>query len=166
VLLTRGGPEGPDGPDGPDGPNGPFPNAAETELLNQIPQSLQTPECTRAEVPSGTRAAVDCFTDTPQLFTFVLFADAGSMQGFYDASVNASPAIPDTGNCATGETSEDTWLDPQGATTGRLLCYFDDSGSAVLEWTHDRRLIHGEATRPDGDLAALYQDWSQIADYA
>jgi len=160
VLARRGG-----GSTDGEG-EGSFPNPAESELLNQVDPTLQSPPCTRAAgLPSGARAGVDCFTDTPQLSTFILFGEPGSMTAEYDTRVAASPALVDTGDCSAGETSEGTWVGPDGAVRGRLLCYFELGGSAFIVWTHDGRTILGAAERPDGDLQELYSFWTGIADY-
>jgi serine/threonine-protein kinase len=170
-LATTGGGDGPSPPP-PNGPTpqpldttGEFPSEAEQALLGQIPPELQTPACTRATPPEGALAAVDCFTDTPQLLTYTLFADQPSMQAFYDAEVSTAGVTPQTGNCAAGEASEDSWLNPGGAESGRLLCFTDQFGSSVIVWTHDTRLIVGESTRPTAEPIKHYNFWAGIADY-
>lgn len=144
---------------------GPFPNPAETELLAHVPPRLQTPACTRSTAPpAGALAAVDCFTDTPQLVDYVLFADAAAMNAAYDQQVSESGIPRGSGNCATSEPSEDSWLDPEGNESGRLLCY-EDGFSAIIAWTHEELLIGAETTRPGGTIKQVYNFWAGIADH-
>ena len=173
VVIATGGDDPPvDGPpvDGPpvDGPPaGPFPNAAEAELLGHIPTALQSPPCERATAPvSGAVASVECFTDTPQLMDYALFRDAAAMDAAYRERVATSGVTEQTGDCAAGEPAEDSWLDPAGATAGRLLCFTNEAGSPAIAWTHDRLLILAEASRPAGELTALYGFWTGIADHS
>ncbi|MDQ4005652.1 MAG: serine/threonine protein kinase, partial [Actinomycetota bacterium] len=164
LVVTVGG----DGPpvDGPP-PTAPFPNAAETELLRHIPQNLQDPPCERTTQPiPGAAASVACFTDTAQLLDYSLFRDAAAMDAAYQQRVAASGMAADTGDCSTGQPAEGTWLDPDGATSGRLLCFTNESGTPSIAWTHDELLILGEASRPIGDPVALYDFWTGIADHS
>jgi hypothetical protein len=132
VVATGGdGPEPPASPSAPPSPTptaadttGPFPNAVESQLLSHVPTNLQEPPCTRgASLPPGAIAYVECFTDTPQLLDYWLFADAAAMNAAYDGRVAEAGVTPSTGNCGAGETSEDSWVDAGGAESGRLLCY-------------------------------------------
>lgn len=143
----------------------PFPTQVESQLLAHVPTQLQNPPCTRgATSPPGAIAAVDCFTDTPQLMYYALFADQASMDAAYNARVDAAGVARDTGNCSAGETSEDTWLDPQNVESGRLLCY-QDGGTGVIVWTHNELLILAEARRPAGTIRQTYNFWTGIADH-
>jgi hypothetical protein len=169
VVLASGGdepppPMPPSPVPGPTATAGPFPTGAEARLLSHVPASLQTPPCTRGtSLPPGAVAYVECFTDTPQLLDYWLFADADSMESAYDARVAAAGVSPETGNCASGETSEDSWVDPDGAESGRLLCVEDVGGTVV--WTHDDLLILAEASRPGGTIQQAYRFWTGIADH-
>jgi serine/threonine protein kinase len=176
VVLASGGDE----PDPPPSPppvptpaptptsadtTGPFPNAAESQLLTHIPPNLQEPPCTRGTgLPPGAIAYVECFTETPQLTDYWLFADAASMNAAYDGRVAEAGVTPSTGNCGAGETSEDSWLDPQGTESGRLLCY-EDGFSGITVWTHDELLILAEASRPGGTIRQVYRFWAGTADH-
>ncbi len=142
-----------------------FPNASESQLLAQIPDDLQTPPCTRGDVLlNGAIAAVDCFTDTPQLLTYTLFPDAASMNAAYDQEVTQAGVPRETGDCSVGEASEDSWVTAEDVESGRLLCY-RDGGTGVIVWSHDSRLILAEARRPAGELRDTYDFWAGIADY-
>jgi serine/threonine protein kinase len=169
VLASGDDPPPPPNPPSPvPGPTattaGPFPNEAEARLLSHVPTSLQTPPCTRGtSLPPGAVAYAECFTDTPQLLDYWLFADAASMDAAYDARVAEAGVSPQTGNCASGETSEDSWVDPDEAESGRLLC-FEDLGGTVV-WTHNDLLILAEASRPGGTIRQAYQFWTGIADH-
>jgi serine/threonine protein kinase len=167
VLATSGGP----GPSPTPPPTtvppttGTFPTEAESQLLGHVPPQLQTPACTRGSAPpAGAIAAVDCFTDTPQLMYYALFADRSAMDAAYQTAVATAGVTQGTGNCANGETSEDTWLDPEGIESGRLLCYLDGS-TAVIVWTHNELLILAETRRPAGTIQQTYNFWTGIADH-
>jgi serine/threonine protein kinase len=174
VVLVAGGEDPPPPPPSPSpapsptvtfDTGGPFPNQAEAELLTHIPTDLQSPPCTRGTAPpAGAVAYVDCFTDTPQLLDYWLFADAASMQAAYDARVAEAGISPETGDCASGQPAEDSWLDPEGTESGRLLC-FDDAGTGTVLWTHDELLIMAEARRPGGTIRDVYRFWRNIADH-
>jgi hypothetical protein len=160
VALSSNGGGGGGGP-------GPFPNAAERQLLDRIPQSLQTPACTRAsEAAPGSVAGVDCFTDTPQLLIYSSFSDGAAMQRAYDARVAEAGVPRDSGDCSQGQPSEDTWVDPAGTQDGRLLCFTPATGIPTIVWTHQEHLVIAEASRPAGDAVALYEFWTGIADYS
>jgi len=174
IVLAGGGGNGPSPPPSPPPttvspttgpPTGAFPTQTESELLSHIPSNLQNPPCTRSVAPApGATAAVDCFTDTPQLMYYTLFPDAESMNTAYDDAVASSGVTPGTGNCADGQAAEDTWLDPNEVESGRLLCY-DDGGTGVIIWTHNELLILAEARRPGGTISQTYNFWAGIADH-
>jgi serine/threonine protein kinase len=173
AVATGGdGPEPPPSPSPPPSPTptaadttGPFPNAAESQLLSHVPTNLQEPPCTRgASLPPGAIAYVECFTETPQLLDYWLFADAAAMNAAYDGRVAEAGVAPSTGNCGAGETSEDSWVDAAGAESGRLLCY-EDGFSGITVWTHDELLILAEASRPGGSIRQVYRFWTGIADH-
>ncbi len=171
-IVLAGGRDGQPPPSPPASPSptvapttGPFPTETESQLLAHVPANLQSPACTRAATPPpGAIAAVDCFTDTPQLLTYALFADQASMSAAYEAEVDFSGIARGTGNCGAGEPAEDTWLDPDGAESGRLLCY-EDGLSAVVTWSHEELLILAEARRPGGTIRQTYNFWAGIADH-
>ena len=108
---------------------------------------------------------MDCFTDTPQLTTFALFSDLAAMSAAYGERVDASGVPEQSGSCADGEPAEDSWVDPDQAPSGRLLCFTGPTGSPTIVWTHGDELILGETSHPGGDAVALYEFWTGIADY-
>jgi serine/threonine protein kinase len=167
VLATSGGPGPSPTPPPTTAPptTGPFPTEAESQLLAHVPPQLQTPACTRGSTPpAGAIAALDCFTDTPQLMYYALFPDRPTMDAAYQAAVATAGVAQGSGNCANGETSEDTWLDPEGTESGRLLCY-QDGGTAVIVWTHNELVILAETRRPAGTIKQTYNFWTGIADH-
>jgi hypothetical protein len=90
--------------------------------------------------------------------------DALAMNAAYDQQVSESGIPRGSGNCATSEPSEDSWLDPEGNESGRLLCY-EDGFSAIIAWTHEELLIGAETTRPGGTIKQVYNFWAGIADH-
>jgi hypothetical protein len=75
------------------------------------------------------------------------------MDEWFDGSVlNVAGAPP--GDCAVGHLAEGTWSAGQ-VRSGRVLCY-QKRGASSIEWTDERFLVLGHASRDDlGDLELL-----------
>ncbi len=157
-----------------------FPNAAEAVLLDRLPSSMVR-SCERAPVEgapiyqreltlSGSGRASN-FVDTPLTVTAGLtcFIDLNRVlywNAIGPANVDAVFARRiavlgvQVGNCAeTAGRYWETW--EAGAHAGKLVCYTNADGAAVLEWTYGNEAIYAVATRRNGDAAALYAWWRQ-----
>jgi len=140
------------------------PTASEQALLADIPQRFQDPPCTRAVLPPGAIAAVDCFTDTPQLLTFAQFPDDAALDAAYAAEVAAAGVSRFSGACGMGRAGEHDWVggdvEPRG---GRVLCYvqsLDGRRTPLVVWTDRENLVLGAAARPGGTLTQLGRFWA------
>jgi hypothetical protein len=140
------------------------PTASEEALLADIPQRFQDPPCTRAVLPPGAIAAVDCFTDTPQLLTFARFPETDALDAAYAAEVASSGVSRFSGACGMGRTGEHDWVggdaEPRG---GRVLCYLhsvDGEPTPVFIWTDRENLVLAAAARPGGTLPQLGRFWA------
>ena len=106
----------------------------------------------------------------PQVAEFYLYPDKATMDAVFtedvsDVGLGDLPAGQDC-TTATGVTS---W-NSGNRNAGLVGCYLDaENNAAVIIWTDDAALIEGLVAAPGGshgDLATLYQWWTQHSAYA
>jgi hypothetical protein len=97
--------------------------------------------------------------------TIAMNSNFGSyLIGYGNQSKHTLPVDRDTRNCRSGKASKGTWAyrnDPEGNPVGRFVCYVDDSDTASILWTYNKRKILAEASRDDENLEALYEWWEK-----
>ena len=138
----------------------PAPSREEERLINLLPQSLATTCDPTSEVPPGGLAAVDCVSNDVDV-RYIQFESASPMNDWFDGSSIGADA--QQGDCATDQIAEDVWS-VQQVRHGRVVCYQKRSDNeSWIEWTDERFLVLGRASRPDlGDLD-LYRWWASRA---
>ena len=72
-------------------------------------------------------------------------------QSLLGGIVSATP-----GTCRERRPALETWS--FGGVSGKLVCYENDTGDAVLLWAFDDGHLFAKAVRDDGGMAALL-DW-------
>jgi hypothetical protein len=143
-------------PSAADAGGGGEPDDAMATLLSHVPEHIR-PACE----PSGpwyenTRAQVWCGVGDIGV-TYILFADAESMNAEYDALVGD---LRDQGFCDVDEVSEGWYYIGEDQTeAGRLFC-FDEAGVGRWAiWDTEEILIFSAALHPGGDRQALFDFW-------
>jgi hypothetical protein len=64
----------------------------------------------------------------------------------FEGNVEPQGGAKGDNGCADGVVGEGTYnIRPQKSVAGRVLCFRDDEGNAVVAWTHDRLLTLGYA---------------------
>ena len=71
----------------------------------------------------------------------------------------AKLAVPE-GTCGEDSKASMDW--EAGAHAGKVMCYVDADGAAVLEWTYGDVPVMGIAHRRDGDQMELWAWWRSI----
>jgi serine/threonine-protein kinase len=136
-----------------------FPNPDEQRLLSHVPGDFNG-TCKRAEPLRNSVASVQCTPSSGANRAFyTLFSNTPDLDGAYDQNRTEQGVARDSGNQCPSDRSYN-----QGAgTVGRILCYFQRDGTAVVIWSHDSLLILGEASRDDGSVSQLLDFWQHNA---
>ena len=103
------------------------------------------------------RAGLTCLTDSIRVLYWRAGLDGDSEELFHNMLTRRSIT---EGSCdATGRVYED-WS--AGAHGGHIMCFTDEEGTSVLEWTFADANIYAIASRRDGDADALYTWWRNV----
>ena len=132
----------------------------EMQLLALVPASFRGSCNPTPGIPPSAATAVDCVSGDVSV-RYTRFEDQPSMNDWFEGTVNTAGAS--SGDCATTHVAEGVWS-ILGENHGRVVCYQRRSkGESWIEWTDDRFLVLGHATRPDlGDMD-LYRWWATRA---
>jgi hypothetical protein len=150
-------------------PTAGFPNAAETDLLDHVPEAIRS-TC-RAAVTSDhlratAEAVVDCYpraASSPNFVRYGSFPTLQAMDGIFNIDVGFVGDRAKVGvNCNNEPYTGGLGTYGRGGTTvGQIMCYLDGS-SAWIEWTYEPGLTWVSASRGDGDSESLYDWWSDL----
>jgi serine/threonine protein kinase len=144
-----------------------FPNAAEQELLGEVPLALTMKNsCTRNEEAEqdtiNVAASVVCTSDDDvNKIVFTKFTSPQALEKHYQAAVARAGVGAGSGDCRSAEQAEGTYSSDSGRTTGRSLCY-QQRGSSFVEWTDEGSRTLAEATRADPDYGKLRGWWDAV----
>jgi hypothetical protein len=151
---------------GPTPSSSAFPTADEQALLDHIPTTI-APHCERAgSMTGGLGGLVSVRCRPPDGGADIVWYDEFSTHATaaerFQRLVTAS-GVQD-GTCTTTVTEAvGDWLLGSGV-AGDLLCYSAD-GAAWIVWTYTDEPIVAQATRADGNGAALYTWWKGVGPY-
>lgn len=154
----------------------PFPNADESELLDRLPNQVAD-RCERAdaddrpvyedtalvagatvrEVPLRISAGLTCLTDLTRVVYWRAISPS-EIDAIFIQRISKGGAAE--GDCSLGSRAWQTW--EVGPHAGKLYCYTNSDGEAVLEWTFGYEPVYASASRRDGDTAALYAWWRDV----
>ena len=147
-----------------------FPNAAEQELLNEVPLALTSKNtCVRNAEPeqdtANVQASVSCAPPDGDVnkVVFTKFTSSQAMDNHYQAAVATTGIGESTGDCRSTEHAEGAYTGESNQTTGRTLCY-QDRGSSFMDWTDDQSHTLVQATRVDPDYGKLRDWWAGVVD--
>jgi serine/threonine protein kinase len=147
--------------------NSRYPNAAERELLGEVPLALTMKDsCTRnADAERDTanvQASVTCTSDADvNKVVFTKFTSSKALDNQYRAAVATADVGQSSGDCTSAERAQGRYAGEEGRTSGKALCY-QQNGSSFIEWTDDGSHILGVATRVDPDYAKLRGWWAGV----
>jgi class 3 adenylate cyclase len=106
-------------------------------------------------LPMVVRAGLSCLTDLTRV---VYWQAAKAQEGPDEAFFNlAARRKVEPGSCETDGRARETWA--AGAHEGNVMCFTDNEGHSVIEWTFTAANIYAIASRRDGDADALYEWW-------
>ena len=130
----------------------PDPESAYQQLLASVPFEL-TSRCERGGRTGAAIARLDCDPASgADRVTYLLFDAQDAMTAAYRARLDRIAAADLEGpGCGKGPGTE-------RLKNGRKACYADGSAASVL-WTNDLVYVLADATRTDGDWAALERFW-------
>ncbi len=133
-----------------------FPNAGEAMLLTHVPTPFRS-TCIRAELRPTETASVQCFPPRGASSVFYnQYRNAAASAAVYNNLIEGGGVTRGTGE-TNGCPFENT-LTIDGQESGRVACYFLDSGEERLAWTNRALSILAEASIADG--ASLDQFWN------
>jgi serine/threonine protein kinase len=147
--------------------NSRFPNAAEQELLGEVPLALTMKDsCTRNEDAerdtTNVQASVICTSDADaNKVVFTKFLSSKALDNQYQAAVATAGVRQSSGDCSSAERAEGGYAGEAGRTSGQALCY-QQNGSSFIEWTDEGSHILGEATRIDPNYVKLRDWWAGV----
>lgn len=162
--CDRGPGQGRDGTAGPAGAPVPGLGAEEQRLASLIPNEAVRVSC---------RPVTDGADSTGELAEVVCTFDGGTVYyQSYSTSEQArdawakSPLPPDAGQ-PTGCDESSFWYegdyrDPSRNYEGKLRCFVETSGRAVIVWTDDSQRVLGMAIRSDGNSDRLVATWQDL----
>jgi class 3 adenylate cyclase len=166
ILLAAQRPSTPPGGNATPSPST-FPNAAETDLLAQIPTSIRD-LCRRTEAPAervGTLASLRCDLGLTAKVDTVWYDQTASLQELADYLLIVEQRERLQRDTCGVDVARATGLWQVGSThSGRLLCY-TSGGHTWIEWSYDAQRILVRAVRSGdapADWLALFEWWQQI----
>jgi serine/threonine protein kinase len=147
--------------------NSRFPNAAEQELLNEVPLALTSKNsCIRnseTEQDPNVAASVVCSPSDGDVnkVVYTKFTSPRVMDRRYQAAVATAGIGESSGNCLKGDRAEGTYNGEANQSSGRALCY-QDHGSSFIVWTDAASHILVQATRVDPDYQKVRNWWAGV----
>lgn len=131
----------------------PDPESAYQQLLASVPLELAD-RCTRGGRAGAAIARVECEPASgADRVSYLLYDDGATMTAAYRARLDRIAAADLEGpGCGKGPGTE-------RLKNGRRACYAD-GGAASVMWTNDLVFVIADATRSDGDWAALERFWT------
>jgi len=109
-------------------------------------------------------AAVSCPLGDGATVRYVLFASGTAVDTAWQDRIAA--VASGSGRCEAGTPFVGRWRQPGGLfglgtpRTGRIACWLARDGTARLDWTVDGVPVLATLHRPDEDVAAAYDAWS------
>ncbi len=136
-----------------------FPNAGEADLLTHVPTPFRA-TCIRAELRPTETASVQCFPRRGASTVFFnQYRNAAASAAVYNNLIEGGGVARDSGE-ADGCPSEST-LTIGEEESGRVACFFLDSGEERLVWVNRALAINAEASiADDASLADLWDWWT------
>jgi serine/threonine-protein kinase len=131
----------------------------EQSLVQQARTSAKPCEPLRPPGPETAAAAITCGLDGPVRVRYVLFS-SGADRGRYYASLRPEGIPEGDGVCGDRARAENVYVNEDGASVGRLLCY-PAGGRPRIAWTTDSTNVVALAqTTGSWSLAALIRWWA------
>ena len=134
-----------------------FPNAGEAMLLTHVPAPFRS-TCIRAELRPTETASVQCFPPRGASSVFYnQYRNAAASAAVYKNLIEGGGVTRGTGE-TNGCPFENT-LTIDGQESGRVACYFLDSGEERLAWTNRALSILAEGSIADGTSLDQFWNW-------
>jgi hypothetical protein len=138
------------------------PTDSQSQLLSHIPADLRD-GCIVVDHVASLAQATCVADDGGIVATYILYADATTMEQTYDGLVFLSGVDLDSGTCSDGVTwpAEGAYSINQQP-VGRVLCMAAD-GTPTIYWTDQRVNIFSQAAGSAGQAERLYEFWRSEA---